>query len=102
MDITYLGEGSYPDAPFVALNNLSDFVSTWIEVEGGVTATRSGDSFHTHRLESGSTRIQVRIPDYDHRLDPLLLNHLVRLRGTIGRSEEHTSELQSRGHLVCR
>src|SRR5690625_4752716 len=84
MDITYLGEGSYPDAPFVALNNLSDFVSTWIEVEGGVTATRSGDSFHTHRLESGSTRIQVRIPDYDHRLDPLLLNHLVRLRGTIG------------------
>src|SRR5690625_6646084 len=22
--------------------------------------------------------------------------------GTIGRSEEHTSELQSRGHLVCR
>src|SRR5439155_11879039 len=25
-----------------------------------------------------------------------------RIRGIHGRSEEHTSELQSRGHLVCR
>src|SRR5690625_2484450 len=25
-----------------------------------------------------------------------------RIEGTISRSEEHTSELQSRGHLVCR
>src|SRR5215208_7101591 len=24
------------------------------------------------------------------------------VRGTVSRSEEHTSELQSRGHLVCR
>src|SRR5690625_5801586 len=27
---------------------------------------------------------------------------LARIRMTLGRSEEHTSELQSRGHLVCR
>src|SRR5215510_15181576 len=28
--------------------------------------------------------------------------HLAELLKDIGRSEEHTSELQSRGHLVCR
>src|SRR2546429_7002388 len=28
--------------------------------------------------------------------------HLARLNGEAGRSEEHTSELQSRLHLVCR
>src|SRR5690625_3906916 len=27
---------------------------------------------------------------------------IARLTGEAGRSEEHTSELQSRGHLVCR
>src|SRR6266702_4775558 len=39
----------------------------------------------------------------------LLLQHLLRVRHDLGRkrvrgvrSEEHTSELQSRGHLVCR
>ena len=84
IDISYLGSGTFPTAQVVPMNSLSDFVSTWIEVEGGVTAVRSGDSFHTHRLESGNTRIQVRIPEYDHRLDPLLLNHLIRIRGTIG------------------
>src|SRR5439155_16995977 len=33
----------------------------------------------------------------DHALEPLFARYLPRLR-----SEEHTSELQSRGHLVCR
>src|SRR5690625_871345 len=37
---------------------------------------------------------------------PILLrnaqNHLAKLRKEKPRSEEHTSELQSRGHLVCR
>src|SRR5215510_15262286 len=28
--------------------------------------------------------------------------HVMRQPGTAARSEEHTSELQSRGHLVCR
>src|SRR5690625_4207455 len=35
-----------------------------------------------------------RVLDRPHQLDLLL--------GALGRSEEHTSELQSRGHLVCR
>src|SRR5690625_6265651 len=29
-------------------------------------------------------------------------NRTVYKKGTLARSEEHTSELQSRGHLVCR
>src|SRR5690625_6262474 len=34
--------------------------------------------------------------------DTVQLQHLDELGKSIGRSEEHTSELQSRGHLVCR
>src|SRR5690625_6694781 len=30
-----------------------------------------------------------------------ILNSLTKATTTVGRSEEHTSELQSRGHLVC-
>src|SRR5690625_2624771 len=57
--------------------------------------------------------------DYDHRLHPKKLIDIIELSEktlnigdfeveveyqgqTIKRSEEHTSELQSRGHLVCR
>src|SRR5690625_4964595 len=32
----------------------------------------------------------------------LLYEALIELDGLVSRSEEHTSELQSRGHLVCR
>src|SRR5439155_8640363 len=58
--------------------------------------------------------ISVDIPPGDRLLDELqaLLLHLrqhaaggqeiIPLVGEDGRSEEHTSELQSRGHLVCR
>src|SRR3989442_8808826 len=35
-------------------------------------------------------------------LDPVLLMWLIRRRVRVQRSEEHTSELQSRPHLVCR
>src|SRR5207253_10983058 len=35
-------------------------------------------------------------------LDLVLLDHLQRSVGDVDRSEEHTSELQSRGHLVRR
>src|SRR5690625_6729654 len=37
------------------------------------------------------------VPDFDQLTDPALL-----LSAMGQRSEEHTSELQSRGHLVCR
>src|SRR5690625_6419068 len=33
---------------------------------------------------------------------PVKIGRKVRQGDTVGRSEEHTSELQSRGHLVCR
>src|SRR5690625_6832579 len=32
----------------------------------------------------------------------LLFENCLAIEGTVRRSEEHTSELQSRGHLVCR
>src|SRR5207253_10594427 len=41
---------------------------------------------------------------HGHYLDDLVLgvSGRDRMRGFFSRSEEHTSELQSRGHLVCR
>src|SRR5690554_7401268 len=44
-------------------------------------------------------------PATGHCLAQVALVHVLELEllvGTIGRSEEHTSELQSRPHLVCR
>src|SRR5215208_3640770 len=38
----------------------------------------------------------------DHLAEQLSLAIVDPVRRMIGRSEEHTSELQSRGHLVCR
>src|SRR5437870_7370430 len=51
-----------------------------------------------------SHRIAVVLDDVDHRQLPQLghVEALVDLALVGGRSEEHTSELQSRGHLVCR
>src|SRR5207253_6145794 len=37
-----------------------------------------------------------------HASNGILFNHEGPTRGETFRSEEHTSELQSRGHLVCR
>src|SRR5690625_6722522 len=53
-----------------------------------------GDNEHTSFME-----------DYTYHLEPgnemILGSHMLEICPTI-RSEEHTSELQSRGHLVCR
>src|SRR5437870_6328826 len=39
---------------------------------------------------------------YEGLRQDLSLTHIARLPNAAARSEEHTSELQSRGHLVCR
>src|SRR5439155_27157810 len=71
--------------------------------------TRYLHSFPTRRssdlLVAAATRHRdVIMPGYTHlqRAQPILLaHHLLALEVGV-RSEEHTSELQSRGHLVCR
>src|SRR2546422_7638159 len=52
------------------------------------------------RSRSGEDRVRGRRADREARMDHALApDHLPR---PAGRSEEHTSELQSRLHLVCR
>src|SRR5690625_5990042 len=57
---------------------------------------------------NGRTRMYKNIVDGNHQMDPGMpesFNVLVKEIRSLGiniRSEEHTSELQSRGHLVCR
>src|SRR5258708_8578276 len=46
---------------------------------------------------------QVAVPGDDRLNDqPVGATDVLALRGRVGRSEEHTSELQSPDHLVCR
>src|SRR5436305_6962103 len=47
------------------------------------------------RMEGRQTRLQVRLREQFRRISRLFDSRM-------GRSEEHTSELQSRPHLVCR
>src|SRR5207253_10829827 len=49
-------------------------------------------------LESSRPLIEARRHDLQVSVPP----EPVRVEGDLTRSEEHTSELQSRGHLVCR
>src|SRR5690625_5390357 len=53
----------------------------------GESTTRNAEHVQTRCLSAGWNLIGWRCNDDD---------------GILGRSEEHTSELQSRGHLVCR
>src|SRR3989442_1794354 len=65
-------------------------------------------SLGEHRRERAAVRIPARAPVAIHRqAEPDRIDFLAHLipdgnEDVAGRSEEHTSELQSRPHLVCR
>src|SRR5690625_3654062 len=50
---------------------------------------------HTHKLSTQVAARQLRYQVYEEQMHHLQADYLAR-------SEEHTSELQSRGHIVCR
>src|SRR5207253_11505903 len=57
------------------------------------------DTAHKLGIPTHCTLLYGHVETYEERID-----HMLRLRDqqdSTGRSEEHTSELQSRGHLVC-
>src|SRR2546422_10123256 len=59
-------------------------------------------SHERQRVAQDQAPFRVGVDDLD-RLAEMALHHVARLhRGAGRRSEEHTSELQSRLHLVCR
>src|SRR5690554_7529323 len=62
-------------------------------------------SHHTHQSTYYSTRLTTlacRLHGDPRNKKPRRLDLVSNLRGAVQRSEEHTSELQSRPHLVCR
>src|SRR5690625_5805111 len=70
--------------------------------ESGIR-TRKRHNFRTQPESEDSQRIErsrMKNAQMLRLLHPLLYNESLRI--IISRSEEHTSELQSRGHLVCR
>src|SRR5439155_27344149 len=74
--------------------SLHDALPIWADAErgvpGGETTVTTGSTCGDAALQRGAATINVR----------RLLEMMTRL--VLKRSEEHTSELQSRGHLVCR
>src|SRR5690625_5305750 len=57
------------------------------------------DRSQAHLIRLDPTQLVEVLPVF---LDRATLRHVVRVGELVQRSEEHTSELQSRGHLVCR
>src|SRR5690625_471142 len=67
----------------------------------GIDSHRLAELLRAHRAEVAEQQrvAEARLHDVERRL------HLIeqeKIMSPIERSEEHTSELQSRGHLVCR
>src|SRR5690625_4457493 len=68
--------------------------------EIGLTAGHTNAYRHLRSIVFSTTMTQSPDPSVELRTDPL--QTVRELKQETGRSEEHTSELQSRGHLVCR
>src|SRR5262245_64996157 len=58
----------------------------------------AGDDHVLHTVDEEEVAVLVEVP----RVTGVVPAAAERLRGRVGRSEEHTSELQSLRHLVCR
>src|SRR2546422_6948429 len=57
--------------------------------------------FRSRSVRTGTDRVSLTVREV-HRTLPALLALVERRGAELSRSEEHTSELQSRLHLVCR
>src|SRR5690625_5936267 len=82
----------------IGLDLESDKPSGTIAITNARIITMNGDEviqngtivIHENRIEAVGAANEVDVPEGAYVMD------------AAGRSEEHTSELQSRGHLVCR
>src|SRR2546429_137343 len=89
-----------------ALTEVNRFFTRIAEAEGlAVGATQPFDAAYLrHQLPGGmigTMRRQLAEQGLAH-LEGAVIEEIARVREELGRSEEHTSELQSRLHLVCR
>src|SRR5437660_6532854 len=73
--------------------SLHDALPIWLD-RAGIPVLLVGDSLGTTMLGYPDTLSVT--------MDDMVRHSGAVVRGAPGRSEEHTSELQSRGHLVCR
>src|SRR5690625_7998821 len=84
-------------APFHRLANDEHF---WQHTLDGLAILAKKDKFQIFNLQRSTPDFAV-VSDSFH-IKPLLRQMQTLDRFQVLRSEEHTSELQSRGHLVCR
>src|SRR5439155_11443547 len=88
------------DSPPIKLYTLSlhDALPILPEVVGERVALLQGEVV----VEPGQTGIELQVLLLPANLEARLFDRVAVLLQRAHRSEEHTSELQSRGHLVCR
>src|SRR5439155_635080 len=80
---------------------LNQLVKTYLDVLPGLVDSRS--RIHTTFLQAGATTGRLASTNPNMQNVPVRTELGREIRGCFeARSEEHTSELQSRGHLVCR
>src|SRR5207253_7450580 len=73
-----------------------------IDVRVSTIPTVNGESISLRLLARGGQQFGFQRLDLSERQENVIRRLLAQPNGIILRSEEHTSELQSRGHLVCR
>src|SRR5690625_5445013 len=95
----------YPGWPYTHIKSIPDSVIHYISKQ--ISATPSSLSLYPQRENTLWDHLKEIRSEYDFVTFTLseyrmTFKHLHQLALVNGRSEEHTSELQSRGHLVCR
>src|SRR5690242_2845667 len=89
--------------PHVSCNNEIAVVHNGIIENGSSLRQALEDVGHTFRSETDTEVLAHLIEEFfDGNLEEAVLEALRKVEGTYGRSEEHTSELQSHVNLVCR
>src|SRR5207253_7913684 len=95
---------SAPEVPMITLSPITSGAMVSVYPAAGPSPTFTSH-FTLPVVASSATRLSSSVPrntDPPETATPRLLGPQQPRRRRLGRSEEHTSELQSRGHLVCR
>src|SRR5690625_5709789 len=84
--------------------NIKDYQTEIKELENEAIVANTPDSwYHSKKMLYSHLNHLAEKLGYSYVLDGMIMDDLEDFRpGLLARSEEHTSELQSRGHLVCR
>src|SRR5690606_41200342 len=98
------GSGDHGDLHSFPTRRSSDLLeqaSTRFELQAPGPVTRTSSDLR-RMIDEQNKQVRAKIAEALRSIDPFQLEHLIGTLLNAMRSEEHTSELQSRENLVCR